>query len=191
MTVSLHNPFSTGVEACATKLDSCWPGTLIENVADTFVAITHSNDITDRLVHNELKESHGLERYLTSIDKCKLKIISITSLISECPLQITKASLQYIVRKWNISPVFVSIVSAFGEGPRVSEEGFGLFNSDWSKDGSYGKTNWVLKLLTLGRNRTNDGVYHSHLVSLSLRRAEGHSRVEDPPDRNLSFVQQV
>lgn len=47
--------------------------------------------------------------------------------------------MQAILRRYRVSADFASVILAFGEPPRISEQGYECFARDLQSDGSYGK----------------------------------------------------
>ena len=47
--------------------------------------------------------------------------------------------MQAILRRYRVSADFVSVILAFGEPPRISEQGYECFARDKKSNGSYGK----------------------------------------------------
>jgi hypothetical protein len=65
-------------------------------------------------------------------------VSSIPSLFSYGRLCISKPSMQSILRRYNISSDFASVLLAFSEPPRISEQGYECFARETQSDKSYG-----------------------------------------------------
>jgi hypothetical protein len=69
----------------------------------------------------------------------KTQTRSIPASFSFGGLCISRKQMQAILRRYRVSADFASVILAFGEPPRISEQGYECFARDLQSDGSYGK----------------------------------------------------
>lgn len=131
------DPFGAGGDVCASRLDSCPSRCFCDNGAFTNVTVIDAPEPHGSFRSNYFGDSASLLSHLTGAPEQSLRIITVAQPDSFGPLQITRMDMQKLVNVLNVSPDFLSVLSAFGDPPRESEEGFG--NAIYSEyaDGSF------------------------------------------------------
>lgn len=119
------DPFAAGGHACAARLDSCPAKCFCEKAASTRVSIIDGSEPGRSFIITEFTDSTSLQSYLQDRPQGSVRIITIAQRDSYGQLQITKPALQELLRMHDVPPDFLTVLSAFGDPPRESEEGFG------------------------------------------------------------------
>ena len=132
-----RDPFAAGGDACASRLDSCPSKCFCDNAASTKVTVIEGSEPHGSFRINDYEDQASLLRHLHDAPQQAVRIITIAQPDSYGQLQITRTAMEGLVRVLDVSPDFLSVLSAFGDPPRDSEEGFGNAIYNEYDDGSF------------------------------------------------------
>jgi hypothetical protein len=131
------DPFAAGGDACASRLHSCPSKCFCDDAASTNVTAIDGSEPHGSFVINDFRDPASLLKHLHDRPQEAVRIITIAQPDSYGQLQITRRAMQELVRVLDVSPDFLSVLSAFGDPPRDSEEGFGNAIYNEYDDGSF------------------------------------------------------
>lgn len=120
-----NDPFAAGGDVCAAQLESCPSKCFCEDAVCTKVTIFDGSQPDGDFNVVDCTHSDDLLNHLRVTSQQSVRIISIAQPDSYGQLPITRTAMEELVRIHDVSLDFLSVLRAFGDPPRESEEGFG------------------------------------------------------------------